>query len=59
MPYRLVCPRCHKLGFVRAERVIARGRALTHYFCGVCLYEWKEEDPPPPHNPPESTDNDS
>jgi len=44
---------------VRAERVIARGRALTHYFCGVCLYEWKEEDPPPPHNPPESTDNDS
>lgn len=47
MPYRVVCPRCQKLGLVRTERVIAKGEARTHYFCGRCLHEWDERDPLP------------
>jgi transposase-like protein len=52
MAYRLTCPRCRKKGFVRAERIIAKGEASTHYFCGSCTRQWTEREPPSPRNLP-------
>ena len=41
---RRQCPRCHKEGLVRAERVFKAGNSLTEYFCGACEYTWQERD---------------
>jgi hypothetical protein len=56
MPYHLACPRCGKRGYVRAERIIAKAEAHTHYFCGHCMHEWDDPDPPPAHDPSETTE---
>lgn len=50
MPFRLECPYCGRTGFVRTERVIKGGRAVTAYFCGACTRKWEkpDEEPPPP-----------
>jgi hypothetical protein len=53
MAYRLTCPKCHRSGVVRSERIVVGHTAVTHYSCGECLHEWEGEEPPPPHNPPE------
>jgi len=38
------CPRCHKAGLVRTERVFKAGSSLTEFFCGACEYTWQERD---------------
>jgi transcription elongation factor Elf1 len=43
--FRRRCPRCHKVGLVRGERVIKAGAAVTELFCGACGHAWKEQDP--------------
>jgi hypothetical protein len=42
--FRRECPRCHKTGLVRAERVFKAGSSLTEFFCGACEYTWTERD---------------
>ena len=41
MPHDLECPRCGRIGLVRAEQVIT-GSVTTHaYYCGGCDYSWQ------------------
>jgi transposase-like protein len=40
VPDRTECPRCHKVGFVRYEKVIHAGHAERHYYCGSCNHSW-------------------
>jgi hypothetical protein len=44
----IICPKCHRRGFVRVERVITKQTAMTHHFCGHCEHEWDADDAPPP-----------
>jgi hypothetical protein len=43
MTVRRECPRCGKLGFVRAERVIKAGQGVTELLCGACEHTWIED----------------
>ena len=45
-------------GRVRSERIITKGRSLTHYYCGQCTYEWDTREPTPQHRPPEKSKQD-
>ena len=47
MTVRRQCPRCGKVGFVRAERVIKAGNGLTELLCGACDHFWTEVDERP------------
>lgn len=42
--FRRKCPRCHKVGLVRSERVFKAGMALTEYSCHGCGHNWQERD---------------
>jgi transposase-like protein len=52
VPDRTECPRCHKVGFVRHEKVIHAGRAERHYYCGSCHYSWIVNDDGANHGHP-------
>jgi transposase-like protein len=47
MTVRRSCPRCGKVGFVRAERVIKGGNGVTEFSCRSCEYAWSESDERP------------
>ena len=53
MPHHLTCPKCQAVGSVRAERIITKQGAITHYLCARCAEEWERVDPPPEPTPPE------
>ncbi len=53
--FRRECPRCHRKGFVRTERVFKGGLALTASFCGACTHTWEQEDGPPSSTKPSFT----
>jgi transcription elongation factor Elf1 len=44
MTVRRECPRCGKIGFIRAERVIKAGNGVTELSCGACEHFWTEVD---------------
>lgn len=44
MTVRRECPRCGRIGFVRAERVIKAGNGVTELLCGACEHSWTEVD---------------
>jgi hypothetical protein len=39
---------------VRSERIITKGRAVTHFFCGYCTHEWDAREPTPDKQPEKS-----
>ena len=41
VPDRTECPRCHKIGFVRHEKVIRGDDTERHYYCGACNCSWR------------------
>jgi len=45
MPDRTPCIYCHKVGFVRRERMIAHGKATTIFYCGACNKSWEVVEP--------------
>jgi transcription elongation factor Elf1 len=47
MTARRSCPRCGKVGVVRAERVIKAGHGVTELACGACEHTWTENDERP------------
>jgi antitoxin HigA-1 len=44
--YRISCPECAIVGFVRAEHVITRGVSITAFYCGKCGHHWQHRDSP-------------
>jgi transposase-like protein len=38
------CPRCHKTGLVRSERVFKAGVSSTEFNCHGCGHTWQERD---------------
>jgi len=41
VPDRTECPRCHKTGFVRREKVVRGDETFVSYYCGACNYSWQ------------------
>ena len=44
MPDKTQCARCKKVGFVRFETIVERGRSRRAYYCGACDYSWNVAD---------------
>lgn len=44
--HRVECPRCHKTGSVRQERVMRGNEPYVNYKCGACRYSWQVKDDP-------------
>jgi hypothetical protein len=48
------CPRCRRVGLVRAETIVRGGRTIWSFYCGGCQHEWRmtteidDSEPPPP-----------
>ena len=40
MPATTPCAHCRKVGLVRREHVIQRGRYEIQYYCGHCQHTW-------------------
>ena len=41
MPDKTACPRCKKIGFVRLETVLSRGKEIRSFYCGACDHSWE------------------
>ena len=44
MPDGTRCLHCHRVGFVRIERVAQGDRAITDYYCAACERGWAISD---------------
>ena len=44
MPDKTPCVACQRIGFVRREHVIEKGKARIHHYCGSCEHTWTTPD---------------
>jgi hypothetical protein len=44
MPDRTRCIACNRVGFVRREHVIEKGKSHIQYYCGSCEKTWTVPD---------------